>query len=371
MKMRRLKFKTNLTFIAVLLSVSMLAAGAKEYKKEMSREFNINSNGVVEIVNKYGNIDVHAWDQSTVKIDVVITVDAKNEEKANQTLDRIKIEFDESSARARAITEINTIKNWKRWFGNKSDKFQIDYDVYMPNSMELDLDNKYGDIYVPQMDNRVEINLKYGNFQIEEVNGDADISMGYAKGRLAGAQDVDLNMSYSTLRCGVLGDVSIDSKYGRFEADALRNLRSNSSYDDYKIDAAESITNSGKYDDLILGQVGSLDVNTKYTDIEVQQLDHEANLDMKYGGAKLYNIQPGFSSIDIDTEYANIVVDTDASANFVLEAYTKYCGVKDSGLEVYHDQRKHSETTLKGYRGSREASARITANMQYGSLTIR
>ncbi|MDX1407521.1 MAG: hypothetical protein R3330_05290 [Saprospiraceae bacterium] len=367
---KRQRSRLSLTVATILFSICMLGATAKEYERTISREFDISATGVVEIFNKYGNIDLHTWPQNKVKFEVRISVDARSEDKAEDTFERIKVEFDDSHARVKAVTEISTIRNWRRWFGDKSDKFQIDYDVYLPASVEIDLDNKYGDIFIPSMDNRIDIVLKYGNIQIEAIAGDASISMGYAKGSLASANDVDLDLSYSTLRCGTLEDVSIDSKYGRFEAESIRNLRSNSSYDDYKIGHAESINNSGKYDELILGTVGRLDVDTRYSDIEVQSLQHEAEFTMKYGGLTIKRVMAGFSLVDVQSSYTTVRIDTGTDTRFTFEANTKYCGVRDSGIELYHDVRNSGETELKGFRGSRNATARIIARMEYGSLTI-
>lgn len=355
----------------MLFSVTMVDASARIHEKKISREFNVGANGTVQLVNKYGNVDLHTWDQSTVKIDVLITVDARKEDKAKETLDRIKVEFSESSGRVKAETEIGTIKNWKRWFGDKNDKFQIDYDVYVPKTIHLELDNRYGDVYVPSLDNDIKVTLKYGNLQIEEINGDARITMGYAKGSLASAHDATLDLNYSNLRCGTLQDVTIDSKYGQFEVASLNHLRAESNYDDYKIERAESIVNSGKYDDLILGTIGNLDVSTRYSNVSVANLGQEADLKMKYGSAKLMHVNSGFTGIDIESEYTEVHLTTDPSASFVFEAQTKYCPVRQSNLEVFHDYQRQSEITLKGFRGSRNASARIVANMTYGSLSIK
>ncbi|MDX1476277.1 MAG: DUF4097 family beta strand repeat-containing protein [Saprospiraceae bacterium] len=369
MKPPRSRISTILIF---LVSTALTAvAASKEYERTINKEFDISASGVVGIINKYGNIDIHTWDQGKVKFEVRIRVEARSQEKADETFDRINVDFNDSRARVQAMTEISTIRNWRRWFGDKSDKFQIDYNVYLPATAELDLENRYGDVFVPSMNNRVEIELKYGNIQVEEIGGDAKISLAYAKGSLASAHDATLDLTYSTLRCGTLEDVSIDSKYGRFEAERLRNLRANSSYDDYKIDHAESISNSGKYDELILGTVGELDVDTKYTDVVVSALQQEAELTMKYGSLTLQDVQRGFTSVNIETSYTNVRIETARDARFHFDASTKYCGIKDTGIELYHDVRKSGEAELKGYKGSRDASARIVARMDYGSLSIK
>ena len=62
-----------------------------EFTKNINKEFNISANGDVSLANKYGKVDLKTWSQNKVKIDITITVDARNQSNADDIFERIKI----------------------------------------------------------------------------------------------------------------------------------------------------------------------------------------------------------------------------------------------------------------------------------------
>lgn len=370
MEMNYLKYSLPLLTLAMFAVTPATCSPAKEFVKTITEEFDIRADGTVQITNRYGDIDVQTWDQSRVQIEVTITVDSRNQQEANESFERIQVNFDNSPSHVSAATEISTITGWKKWFDSSSDKFEIDYVIRVPATVELELDNKYGDIYVMRMENDADIVLKYGNLRLDGFNGDVDLELAYGKGSLTSANDLNLELSYSTLRCGELGDLTIDSKYSNFEVESVSDIRSNSGYDNYKVELLSSFDNVGKFDDIVLGKVSSVEIETKYSNLLIEELLAEADLRMKYGAAKIKHVTAGFSNIEIESNYTAVSIDVADDADFLLDVYARHCGVRASGVEYSFEKRSSSETELKGHRGSRNAAALISANMEYGSLTV-
>ena len=369
--MRRRKFSITGTISLCLISFVLAASPAKEFEKTINKEFDISASGIVDITNRYGHVDIQTWSGNKVKFEVTILIDARSQEKADETFDRIDIDFNNSSARVTAVTNISTVKSWRRWFGNNTDKFQINYKVHLPASVEIDIENKYGDIYVPSMSNRATVVLKYGNLRMDAIGGDVDLTLGYSKGNLTSAHNLDLSLSYSQLRCGDLQNVIVGSKYSTFEAKSAGTIRSNSGYDDYRIESAESIDNVGKYDDMILGTIGSVDFDTKYSNIDITSLSGSAEFLTKYGGIEVQSVEAGFTYIDINSSFTGVKLEISPSARYTLEAVCKYCSIKTGEMEITHEIQRNSENEIRGFRGSREANSKITAVMSYGGLTVR
>ena len=369
MKMKTLSCSIAL-IIAVALASPALASNTKEYQKEIHKEFSISSDGEVEINNKYGHIDVVPGSGSSVIIDVIITVDAKSEDKANEVFERVDINFSNTSSYVKAETEINTAKGWNKWW-NDGDKFEISYKVQVPSTVSLDLENKYGDIYVGQKENDAEIVIKYGNLRMDGITGDLNLDMGYGKGSITSAGEMALNMKYSSLTCGNLGDVTATTKYSGFKADEVGNLRTNTSYDNYDVGGARAFTNIGKYDDFKFGHVHAVDMDTKYSHLSAKRLSDRAVLNLKYGGVSIDMVDESFSEIDINSEYAGIKLTVAPNASFTVDVQGSHAGVKHDNLEVYIDkQSSGGSMEVKGFRGSRDASSSITANLRYGSIKV-
>lgn len=351
----------------------IIKIAGKEFSKSVIKEFDIARDGTVGVTNKYGNIDVRTWDQARVKIEVTITTEARNEDAANDVFNRITIAFDNSPSVVRATTNIETQTSWKSWFnwGSNGNQFEINYVVYLPATVVVELDNRYGDIYLADMQNRASISLRYGDMKLGSIAGNTTVSMGYADGSITSTRDLTLDLSYSELFIGKAANMTFDGRYSDLEIESAGDIHATTGFVDVKVQKMGRLTNDGKYDDFVIDDAVSLDVDSKYSGFVVNHLHTYADFAMSYGSVDIQYVYPGFQSISINSSYTDVSVDVDENAAFNFEASTRYCGIDHYGLEIYHEIEKSTESTVKGYRGSRDATAKITATMNYGGLTIR
>src|SRR5512146_2309879 len=90
--MKRSAYKqVMILFLPLLLATYNVAA--QEVHKEFHQEYNAGANTTLEINNKYGDVTIDSWDQNKVVIDVKVTVEMPNQEKAQKLLDMINVEF--------------------------------------------------------------------------------------------------------------------------------------------------------------------------------------------------------------------------------------------------------------------------------------
>lgn len=360
--------------IGLTLPVSLSASAAKEYTRVIEKEYPITRDGTVGITNRYGNVDIRTWDAQRVKIEVTIKVDARSEDAANGVFDRISVTFENTASMVKALTEITSNPStWKSWFswGSSSDKFEIHYVVHAPATVALELDNKYGDIFTADMKNRSNINLKYGKAVLGSFDGNLTFNLGYGKGSMRNARDMVLNLSYSDLQVGNVANVQLNAKYSNIQLTEAADVVAVTAYANVQAQKIGSLVHTGKYDDVSVTDLRYTQSNSKYTNYKIGTLHESAVMNVGYGSVKISNVRPSFRQIELNTSYVDVSIDVDDSAAFVLEANTKYCGINHTGVEMYHYIERSSERNAKGFRGSRDAAARIVANMSYGKLNIQ
>jgi hypothetical protein len=243
--------------------------------------------------------------------------------------------------------------------------------VYTPKSVTLELNNKYGDIYTADMTGRVEVTLKYGDLRLGDIAGRTTITLAYADGVVKSVGDVELDLAYSDLSIDEAGDITLAGKYSDVQLGRAGNLDSRTGYVDIKADRLERVQNDGKYDDFIVGTLRSLDVSSKYSSFKVNGVDDFASMELSYGSVTLYGVHPGFTSIDISGSYADVSIDADDDAEFLLDVSAKFCDVKYYGVEILRETDESFLRTIDGYRGSSSAASHIKISMNYGGLKIR
>ena len=85
------KLKQLLLTAIALVTLAATAQAKDDYTKVLEQEFKLKKDTRVEIFNKYGDVTIKDWEQSSIKIIVTITVEARSEDKAKSVFDKIEI----------------------------------------------------------------------------------------------------------------------------------------------------------------------------------------------------------------------------------------------------------------------------------------
>jgi hypothetical protein len=366
-------------YSVLVLSIAIVASAygydkSKEtFTKSVKKEYDISRSGKVVLSNKYGNIDVKTNDGDKVTIDVEITVNARNEETANTAFERINIDFSASSDYVKAETILDSDKgNW--WAGNKkSYDFKINYEVTIPRSVELDVSNKYGDVYITELENDLELNVKYGNFNVVSAE-DFDLTCKYGSGEIENCKDITADLGYVSgegFKVGICENVELDTKYSKIRIKSAKDITADAGYDNYGIGTADAFKLDGNYNKINITDVVDFSADTRYTNINIEELRGSVNLEMGYGGLEIYKVHKEFREIDVDCKYASVKIGTasDASYNFDLDADYAGIEVPDNSDIRIRDNDSNSKH-VEGQVGS-NPSGRIKVNSSYGSIKIR
>ena len=322
----------------------------------------------MDLNNKYGNLDIAIGESNHVKINVTITVEASSEKKAQETLDRINVEFVEGNNRIEARTQIESSSSWNSWFNTGNMEMQINYQVLVPADVYLELTNKYGNIYLESSDRDVTVDLEYGNIRLGDINSNLKLDMAYSEGNISQIKDGRITLSYSDLEMEDGNDIELDVKYTDLKAGSFRKLDMESSYSNLHANAIGQFEYTGKYDDLVMERLGNMNAETGYTGIVIEELENGGDFDMRYGDLKIHSIHRGFAKININTSYTGVELEFNPDASFSVDAETNYCDIHHHDMKITEDTQRQSSATLKGMRGT--GGGEVIARMNYGELSI-
>jgi len=367
--MRNLQ-KYSFILLCLLISLPSWANGHKgKFERVTEATHSISSDGKVELKNKYGKVDIQTWDKNQVELTVVITVVAKNEDKANETFDRISIDMTNTEDYFHAKTEIGeNSKAWWAWWNESSNEFSIDYTVRMPRGCELVVTNKYGDVYLDELSNDLNLEVKYGDFNIGNILGNTKVNLGYGNGEISSVKDMDAEVKYSKLICNQMKNADLETKYSKVFITEASALEVESKYDQYSITSARSIVNEGKYDHWDIGTVNNFEIDTKYTDVDIDELINSATTKMTYGVLKIDELRSGFSHLHGSGKYASFVIKGLQNANYDLS--TSYGSIHlPSGHKNSYEMDDDNDKKKKGMIGS--GGGEIIITTRYGKIEIK
>jgi len=334
-------------FMVGLLSIAT-TVNAEEKTKEYNQSWPAEAVSTLEISNRFGEIRINNEGGSEITIDVVVTVDAANERRAEELLDQINVAFSRSGNLVKAVTQIED--------NFKSQKFSIDYVVNIPSDKNLNISNKYGNTVVGKLTANGNFSIKYGNFTAYELTtpetGSLNLDLAYGNANIGAASYLDLDVSYSP--------VTIEE---------LKKLRVESKYSTVNIEKADEIKIESKYDKFNFEEVGSVTATTKYSHIKIGELSKSLKVESGYGGIKVDEISSDFELIDITNSYGQISLGLD-DANYSIDASCDYCGISYPEDNFKGNRIKENHTsTLQGKVGTGEGG-KIYVKSRYGEIKL-
>jgi len=318
--------KFNLCLAAVfylILSGWGAAAAPEKFTRTISKQYDVNSDALLSVTNKFGKIHIENWDKKVVSIDVTITVEARSEEKANRIFDDIRIDISGTSSRVEAQTEISDRLSG----GGNGAEFSIDYMISMPSSLQVSLENKFGDIYLDQVDGPATVDLGYGNLEAKSFsNGDNNLTIKFSTATLDHIKGGEIDIKYSTLNLGDAGELTIESKFSTMNLESLNEGNIESKYDNYSIK-----------------KINAIDSESGFTSFTIGTLTQRGKMDTQYGGIEIDFIPSGFDEVIVTNSFGDVDLTFAGDASFRVDASMKF------GSLHYPRDLSDIKTTEEGY----------------------
>jgi hypothetical protein len=346
----------------------------QEFTKTINREFGTTADGMTALYNKYGKVNVNTWNNSSVKIDITIVVNANKQSEADRVFNRINVNFTNTAGYVKAETIINTDDGgwWKGWDNSNSEDYQINYEVYMPIGNQLDLKNKYGDSYLGNMNGKLIAEIKYGDLRTENINSECDLNLGYGKASFGKIGNLNGQISYGELSLKESKDIQLDTKYSDMHFDKSDRLRLVSKYDEIEIGSVSDLRLQTKYSDVKAQNARSAYLTTQYTDVKIDNLMELVDADMSYGSLTVSDISKNFQSATLKGQYTDFVMTVGRGINYKFDAEGSYADIKyPSSATIRRHDEQSSWESIKGFMGDENSRSFVKVKMSYGDLVIK
>lgn len=362
--------------IVCFLTAGILTAKAsggpeQEFTRSINREFGTTADGMTALYNKYGTVNVKTWQNNSVKIDITIVVNAKNQREADKTFDHIKVNFANTAGYVKAETIVEQFSG-VTWFNGGDNEFKINYDVFIPANNQLDLKNRYGNSYVAALNGKLIAEIKYGDLRAEAVNNDADLNLGYGKCYITRVNNIYGQVSYGELTINEAREVQLDTKYSELKSDRVSVLRLTSKYDDFELGDVNELRLQTKYANLRVRSARAAYVTAQYTDVRFASITEIADADLSYGSMKIENIGKGFSSVNVVGKYTDVQLYAERGASYRFDLEGHYTDIKTPpGANIRHESKSGSYEKVEGSVGDANAKGLVKAKLSYGGLVLK
>lgn len=308
-------------------------------KKEYNKSFSVSQSDQLQVDNRFGNITITHWNKSEISIQVVVEAKARNEERAQASIDRVQIEIKKNSNIISAVTSLKE----QQWNNNDSERLTINYYISMPSKLAINLSQKYGNINLPQENEGIcNLQVKYGNINGGSFIAPLNLEAAYGNIDLANIDIANLDLAY----CGNVSlknavTLNVDSKYSNLN---LGNIK--------------KVTLENKYGNLNIQKAEIAHISIKYSQAFINELTQDLKIDgMDYSTLTIKEVHRNFKSIQADARYGNLKLNIPSNASFTVSADDmKYGNYDIKGFNITSsnvEDKINFQSEINGGKGGR------------------
>jgi hypothetical protein len=356
----------------LLLMGGLLLMSFTDYhhqRKTVTETFRIGGVGDLTVDNLHGDIHIKKWNRSEIKIEVIIDAASKNDAAVDKFVEETEIAFSQDDNHVYAITqlaEVDLKKKWWQWGIDKS-SFSINYEIYIPELVHLELENEHGTINIESYEGDLDVDLAHGELFTQFITGKTDLNIKYSEVVMKGMSNGKIDIVFSEFEVLRAGNLVINSTKTEIDIEEALDIRAYTKYVEFKIGSMDNFINEGAYDEIKIGSARYLDINTRFSEITVDVCEVGLDADMYHGELEIDHISPAFGGGNLKFEHTE--VDLLFDGDMVLLIDSKYTDLDLEGMEgPDEDLEEHKES--KFIKGNTQNEKVLRIISRYGSLTI-
>jgi hypothetical protein len=333
MKTYKKSTTSSLTVKIIILAFFLLpwlTLSAQDFTKTYYQEkYDVDKGASLVIQNKFGDIHCQAWDESSVDVTVTVKVDASSQEKADRVFDKIQVKLTGTRTKVEGITTVGSISNAN---------YSIDYDIRMPRWINIDFENKFGDIYLDESDGPVKINLEYGAMEANAFNG----------------PKTELTLKFSNGKAGFMKDGTLNIEYGEWKSTGTENLQLYSRFSEINIEKLVELNVDSQYDEVKIGSSGPVISISRFSELEFDKINGDFDFDAEYGDITIHYISPAFKVGKVRNSFAGTSLSFDPKTSMNVDAELDFgeLSYPENHTSISHETVGYTKNIYKGKIGT-------------------
>lgn len=356
-----------ITAIALISVIYANASGqAFTEKRIYSRTVPVTKDVTLEVNNKYGAVQITSWKKDSVSVRAEIEAFAPSQSRIRNMLEGVDVTITESRYKVVAQTNFNqTINMLFESFKGITGKLipyesrvQINYYINMPEYMPINLENKYGDVYMENNTARMNITLSNGSFRANSIAKVSDLQLTFCDATINYLGEGNITASFSEISIGESGDLNIESTSSRFELKSTGN-----------------ITTESRRDKFYIGSASGIRGNSYFSDFRIDRLGANIDITPRYGSFNSDEISRNFELVTVNSGFCDVSLSFEQSASYNLDLkYTNSFVTLPGNSDTFERKavnEEKKEYMVFGTVGRDPAGRKVRIDANRGSILIK
>ncbi len=320
----------------------------------------------IEIINRYGSVDVTPAETDRIIVDVDKTVIASNETEAGDFSQDFTYSIVQEGSRYRVISNLNRDENRIR-----GRRFKTSLTVKVPKHSAIVLDNRngatdvsgltgdqritsaFGKVTLHQIDGTVNVTNRNDNVTVDDISGSTTVvnEFGNVEARKIGGT-LEIRHRNGNIDIEEAGDTRVTVSFGSFRAKDIQGS--------LNVSARNTSVGASRVRD-------DVTVDNQFESVELQDIQGGAKVTNRNGNVDIRYLQPPRKDIQISSQFGDVTLVLPASSAFSIDARTRFASVSSDFPELTQREDR-DRNTMTGQVGSGGPDIRI--DNRNGSIRI-
>jgi hypothetical protein len=219
------QYSRKLVLSCFLTIFSVFSGRAANYiaSREITDSCFIHKGYILNISSKKANVIIHGWDKPLVSIKIRISFENTDSKTAEKELGYAKYNILKTAEGVNMNNYFSLPSNVSKI----TSTVRVDYIIYMPNQLNIIINNDYGNCKLHNLKAFINLNNKYGSIELSNIGGLVSIYSTLCSIRADNLRDeikfVTLNSNYDLTNLN--GNISITNNVGKIRIQPGSQLR--------------------------------------------------------------------------------------------------------------------------------------------------
>lgn len=353
---RIIQFNCSIFILSIISLTSIAKDQNFDRDKKITKQYTVAVNDRLSLENEYGKVTINTWDKNEVSVEMTIGASAKTDSKAQSMIDDVSLSETKvgGSIYLKTIYRANNMRSGKQ-------SLHVDYQIMMPAWLNINIVNKFGNVFLPSLSGAIQLQVNYGNIKA---------------GKLLGSHDKRIEVSFGSASIDEIDNAFIESKYSKLNIDKIGKAEIQNAFGKTMILEANNLRIAQKYGDLDLRKVNTLIATIEFSNLDLDNIGKSADVTLKYSGNADFGLVS--SSIDllkISASFSTVYMKLDESANQEFSAHLKFGDMKLNNNQYLRDYMKNSNqnTNTADYTGKigKGGGGNMLINSNYTTIYLQ
>lgn len=337
--------------IYLLIFFVPISAWSLNANKEIEKNFAANGITELRISNDFGDINLVPSLNDSITITATLVADVIEMSDTNDIFRYIETAMYKSKNTLRIKTTFNPALDNSTLAG-------VHYTIQIPDSLNLSIQNRYGNVSLFNIFGTKNIDLKYGKLTCQNLLGPkgtkSSISLTFADLTAEKSDSLELNLDNASVKMKEIRGCKLTTSYSVFEVANCRTLHATS-----------------QNDKLTLNSVDHFYITATNTIANLHNLNSNMEADFTSGSLSIQNLSKQFNGLNLSLHNSEAAIQTVAGSDFLIHASVQYGTTSFPTNFKITTIRDVDKTIYKGFSVSENAKAQMGIVSYNSTLKIK